>query len=83
MIHMQIEPPPAPIISSFLLPRRSISKNSQTKVKTVFTTPKMPVVRKAVFPPLMPIDLKTAKGVSTRKRAQCKAVKTYRSANSS
>jgi hypothetical protein len=32
---------------------------SQTNVKTVLTTPKIPVVRKLVFVPVMPMDRKT------------------------
>jgi hypothetical protein len=54
-----MEPPAAPIIRSLVRPRRSISHRSQMTVVTVLTTPKMPVVRKPVLVPVMPMDLKT------------------------
>jgi hypothetical protein len=53
--HMQMEPPRAPYMSSLVRPRRSIRKKSQTNVRVVFTTPKMPVVRKEVLVPVMPM----------------------------
>jgi hypothetical protein len=59
MNHMQKEPPAAPIMSSLRRPRWSISQRSQMTVTTVFTTPKIPVVRKPVDVPVMPMDLKT------------------------
>lgn len=59
MYHMQREPPAAPIMRSFVRPRWSIRYKSQTNVSTVFTTPKMPVVRNPVFVPVTPMLLKT------------------------
>lgn len=59
MNHMHSEPPMAPIISRRRRPRWSISTSSHTKVSDVLTTPKMPVVSRAVLVPLMPIDRNT------------------------
>jgi hypothetical protein len=59
MNHIQKEPPAAPNIRSLRRPRRSISQRSQTTVRTVLTTPKIPVVRKPVEVPVIPMDLKT------------------------
>jgi hypothetical protein len=59
MNHMQKEPPAAPIMRRLRRPRWSISHRSQRTVTTVLTTPKMPVVRKPVEVPVMPMDLKT------------------------
>lgn len=59
MNHMQSEPPMAPIIRRLRRPIRSIRKRSHTIVKTVLTTPNIPVVRKPVFVPVMPMLLKT------------------------
>lgn len=51
-------PPKAPKRSNFLRPVRSIKNNNQIIVNTVFKTPKMPVVRREVFSPVRPRDLK-------------------------
>ena len=59
MNHMQIEPPKAPIMRSLVRPRRSMSQRSHITVTTVLTTPKIPVVRKPVLVPVIPMDLKT------------------------
>lgn len=59
MIHMQIEPPRAPYMRRFLRPRWSIKTRIQMIVKTVLTTPKIPVVRKEVLVPRMPMEANT------------------------
>ena len=53
--HMHNEPPIAPIMSKFRLPIISIRYRSQMKVIAVFITPKMPVVKKPVFVPWIPM----------------------------
>ena len=55
----QREPPMAPTIKRLRRPNLSIRKNSQIRVKTVLMTPKMPVVKRELFVPCTPMDLKT------------------------
>jgi hypothetical protein len=52
-------PPLAPTINTGLRPKRSIRKMIQTNAIENFTTPKIPVERRPVLIPVMPIDRKT------------------------
>lgn len=45
---MQTEPPAAPMMRRLRRPRLSMRKNIQTTVRTVLTTPKIPVVKKPI-----------------------------------
>jgi hypothetical protein len=56
---MQREPPRAPTKSMLRRPTRSTRYRSQMMVSVVLTTPKIPVVRKDVFWPVIPMLLNT------------------------
>ena len=58
MYHMQTEPPAAPIMRRLRRPILSTRMKSQIRAPRVLITPKMPVVRREVDVPTMPIDLK-------------------------
>lgn len=57
--HMQIEPPIDPMRRRSRRPTRSIKKTRKISERTVLTTPKMPVVNRLVFVPVIPILWKT------------------------
>lgn len=57
MYHIHNEPPIAPQMSRLRRPSLSIRKKSQMMVMMVLMTPKIPVVSREVFVPVMPIDL--------------------------
>lgn len=58
MYHMEIDPPAAPIRRRLRRPYLSTRMKSQIRAPRVLITPKMPVVRRDVELPTMPIDLK-------------------------
>lgn len=59
MTHMQMLPPNAPTINSSRRPAWSIRYSCHTKVRTVLTTPKIPVVKKLVSVLRIPMLLNT------------------------
>jgi len=54
---MQREPETAPQMRRKRRPSLSIRKKSQNRVMVVLITPKIPVVRREVLVPVIPIDL--------------------------